>query len=371
MKITITWFLICLFGFLCSVCMADMIYLKNGRNIEGKIIKEDSQRITIDVGIGKMSLEREDIERIERYGHADQTLLNDKWGKLYYDHPDFVPERLKDILDAFNDLKKARADARRARDDRDTTVKKIDKLNIEIHEINIKLSSISNGLSEADPKKNVNHYNSLVKEHNSLIANIKLIQDETAELKKQLSELEGAVSGYVDKAQAFKAMLIERRSHLSASLSSQEKFFFSEMESSLSMVDDDFTKYEVGYSNTSGGIVVNALLDRSVRANFLVDTGATHTTISSDIARRLGRSPEKDTAYFFATVADGRKAKAYPLILESLRVGGVEMQNVEAAVLEGQESLGVDGLLGMNFLGNFVMEIDSKSNKLILKEFNP
>ena len=70
-------------------------------------------------------------------------------------------------------------------------------------------------------------------------------------------------------------------------------------------------------------------------------------------------------------MADGRRVEAIPFILKSVKVGEAEVKNVYAATFKEEVTSGADGLLGMTFLDNFVMQIDAKNNKLVLEEFTP
>jgi predicted aspartyl protease len=70
-------------------------------------------------------------------------------------------------------------------------------------------------------------------------------------------------------------------------------------------------------------------------------------------------------------LADGSKVKAKPVILKSIKVGDAQLNNVQAAIIEKKGISEEDGLLGMSFLKNFLVRINTKENKLILEEFNP
>jgi predicted aspartyl protease len=45
--------------------------------------------------------------------------------------------------------------------------------------------------------------------------------------------------------------------------------------------------------------------------------------------------------------------------------------NVPAAIIDKKGTSDEDGLLGMSFLKNFLVRINTKENKLILEEFSP
>lgn len=85
---------------------------------------------------------------------------------------------------------------------------------------------------------------------------------------------------------------------------------------------------------------------------FLVDTGATLVSFSSDDAQRLGidyRAGRRGVT----EVADGRRVTAYAVKLDSVTVGDITLFNVEGQVHEGR-SIGF-ALLGNSFLGRTEM----------------
>ncbi len=96
----------------------------------------------------------------------------------------------------------------------------------------------------------------------------------------------------------------------------------------------------------------------TVQARLLLDTGAGITTISPRLASRLGIRPEHTTRTV-GRVADGSFISANNIIVDYLQVGPKTKQSVEVAVLQmnGPE-MGFDGLLGMNFLGDFRYHIN-------------
>jgi len=90
---------------------------------------------------------------------------------------------------------------------------------------------------------------------------------------------------------------------------------------------------------------------------FLLDTGATSVTISSADAVRLGIDYRKGPRGMTNT-ANGT-APAYRVMLDTVRVGDVSMNNVEGIVMEGN-ALSI-GLLGMSFLNRMEMRRDGQT----------
>jgi len=58
---------------------ADIIYLKNGRSIEGIIKSEDESSIKLDIGIGTVGFKKNEIERITRSSEDESGQLRQKW----------------------------------------------------------------------------------------------------------------------------------------------------------------------------------------------------------------------------------------------------------------------------------------------------
>jgi len=117
-------------------------------------------------------------------------------------------------------------------------------------------------------------------------------------------------------------------------------------------------------------IVVDVLLNKKVEARFVLDTGASYTIITKDIAKKLGFKVDGVKSDMSLQVADGRKIEAKHVVLESVRVEKSEAKNVDASVMLDDKikmDFG-DGLLGMSFLKQFNFKIDLKNKKLILEK---
>jgi len=96
--------------------------------------------------------------------------------------------------------------------------------------------------------------------------------------------------------------------------------------------------------------------------NFIVDTGATWVSLNSAEAARLGIDYRAQGQRRRVETAMGY-TDAYLVSLERVAVGGVELENVEAAVLEGTSPSEV--LLGMSFLKR--VNLQSSGRALLLQ----
>jgi clan AA aspartic protease (TIGR02281 family) len=115
--------------------------------------------------------------------------------------------------------------------------------------------------------------------------------------------------------------------------------------------------------------VVTALLNGKVKAKLLADTGASMVVISRDVATRLGITDTGKEGKISVVLADGSVTTAVPITLDSVKVGASELKNVRAAISESAPGSGLDGLLGMTFLGHFHVKMDAKENSLVLEKY--
>ena len=97
--------------------------------------------------------------------------------------------------------------------------------------------------------------------------------------------------------------------------------------------------------------------------DFLIDTGATWVAMNAATARRLGIDFRYRGKTAWVNTANGT-VKTYRVILDSVRVGDIELTNVQGAVLEGSSPQEI--LLGMSFLNR--VEMKHQGELLLLRK---
>jgi len=126
---------------------------------------------------------------------------------------------------------------------------------------------------------------------------------------------------------------------------------------------------EAGFDKQGNDIIVSALLDKKVEVSLVLDTGASITMITRDVAKKLGLNVDRLKPDMHPQLADGRQVNAKYIIIDSVKVENSEARKVEACILLDQSaSIGADGLLGMSFLKRFNFKVDHKAKKLILEK---
>jgi clan AA aspartic protease (TIGR02281 family) len=109
------------------------------------------------------------------------------------------------------------------------------------------------------------------------------------------------------------------------------------------------------------GMLVKVLVNGSVSAPFLVDTGATDVLIPAALAKRLGIEPGPETRTKTYRTANGVVTQA-AVMLRSVDVGGAVVENVPASISPNMEI----GLLGLSFFNHFTYHIDAAAGELTL-----
>ncbi|MDD2734214.1 MAG: retropepsin-like aspartic protease [Desulfuromonadaceae bacterium] len=101
---------------------------------------------------------------------------------------------------------------------------------------------------------------------------------------------------------------------------------------------------------------------RTVTTLLLLDTGATNTSISPALARRLGVQTTETTGGK-ARLADGSMVQTAHVVVDSVTVGPKAKRYLTVQIIprSGNEET---GLLGMNFLGDFPHIIEARAGTI-------
>lgn len=109
-----------------------------------------------------------------------------------------------------------------------------------------------------------------------------------------------------------------------------------------------------GMFNISGSI-------NGFQVPFVVDTGATLVSMNSNVADRVGIDYKLSGQVGYSNTASGR-SKIYIVKLKKVRIGDIELHNVQGAVHEGD--FPIVTLLGMSFLSKLDMKREGRIMEL-------
>ncbi len=116
-----------------------------------------------------------------------------------------------------------------------------------------------------------------------------------------------------------------------------------------------------------GSLLVTVQLNHTRTAQLILDTGATMTVLSNDVALDLGLIASTNTQLTTVNTAGGQ-IQVNVTKLSSIQAGSAQVNNVNVAIHDLPDGpAGIDGLLGMSFLNHFLVTLDTTQGQLHLK----
>ena len=116
-------------------------------------------------------------------------------------------------------------------------------------------------------------------------------------------------------------------------------------------------------------IIPNVRINNKVTGDFLLDTGASVCTINENTLNELKLNP-KDFLPIKTLTANG-ECDTILMLLQSITIDGMKAFDLKAA-LNKENTFGEDknilGIIGINFLRNFIITLDIDNNKLIIRK---
>lgn len=129
-------------------------------------------------------------------------------------------------------------------------------------------------------------------------------------------------------------------------------------------------RFEVPYTPYEGGarrIILSVTLNNSVTVPMALDTGSPGMIISGALATRLGIFRGDEGKLLVTASGIGGKAPAVLTIIDAVRISGAEDQFVPT-IITGRLSDSFEGLVGMDFLANYSIQVDAGRQVVVLTE---
>jgi hypothetical protein len=124
------------------------------------------------------------------------------------------------------------------------------------------------------------------------------------------------------------------------------------------------------FEGTARRIIIPVTFNDSVTARMLLDTGSPGLMISPELAERLGLVEERKGRLRVMAAGIGGSVAASLAIVDTVRVGDAHSEFLPATITKIPSS-SFEGLVGMDFMANYRIEIDTKNNVLVLNELPP
>ena len=115
-----------------------------------------------------------------------------------------------------------------------------------------------------------------------------------------------------------------------------------------------------------GGLLLVPVQIDALDFEFLVDTGAAYTAISTNLATLLDLTPSPQRQLRIV-LAQGAPLNMPQVLLPELLIGRMRLSQVDALVMTFPAALMLDGILGMNVLSQFRMTLENDTSTLVLR----
>ncbi|MEO8326588.1 MAG: retropepsin-like aspartic protease [Nitrospirota bacterium] len=123
----------------------------------------------------------------------------------------------------------------------------------------------------------------------------------------------------------------------------------------------------VPLTKSGGSFLVHVILNQERSAQLIVDTGASMTVLSTQVAIDLGILGTTDNELLTVNTAGG-SVQVNMNYLSSISVGTAQATNVAVALHDLPDiPEHIEGLLGMSFLKHFLVTLDAEHARLILR----
>lgn len=132
----------------------------------------------------------------------------------------------------------------------------------------------------------------------------------------------------------------------------------------------ELKKYKVPYmpyEGTARRIIIQVTFNGSVTAPMLLDTGAPGMLISSRLADKLGLFDKNNGNLLIEAGGIGGSVPAIRTIIDTVQVGEAK-DNFIPTTIAKSISGSFEGLIGMDFMANFNISIDTRKHLLIFEE---
>ncbi|MCK5355126.1 MAG: clan AA aspartic protease [Methyloprofundus sp.] len=361
--------LLSLFAFCSSLALADKIVLKNGRNFSGTIKKQTATHITLDIGGGSISLRKSSIESITKNDDSTATQTNRPPTNVLIELD--PPNELMDIANRYKKLQKERFSAIQAKKKAQAIKRERAALLKRFAQEKKRYFAAAQRVTHAQPNNNVRAYNNLVHKQNQASNKLKATQNKISLSFKKVSHGEKTISRYQLSLENMQQQVkLRKTADVALENGKQAQLFWAKLDKKLSRLNEEFKHVSIAHDNANDHMILTMRINDRVNGRFLLDTGATYVTLSQAMATRLNLN--SSSLYTIPLkIADGSTIRGKVTVLNSMSVSGVQAKQVTAVILPAPPKQGVDGLLGMSFLREFVVNIDSANNKIIFERFEP
>ena len=133
---------------------------------------------------------------------------------------------------------------------------------------------------------------------------------------------------------------------------------------------EELKRYEIPYiafEGTARRIIIPVTINGYITANMALDTGAPGMQISFELASKLGVLDEDESSLWIVAGGIGGTVPAVFTVIDTVQIGEAEDSFIPT-IVSPLPSKEFEGLIGMDFLSKYSVQIDTVRNVLVLEE---
>ncbi len=350
-----------------GLARADSIGFRSGGEIQGVIVDETDADVTIKTGPGTATFKKSQLRSIFHDATANAEMKRD-WQSQYFASPEFLPPSLRPLAQDFRALAGRQTAALQAQNQIARARTELTQVENQLRDLQQQNVEVAAKLQRANPAKDPDAYNNLVRANNDIVSRTTLLQNRRSQLAALDTSGRAAIAAYFTTLSSFRDSLETERAKQPAGEPS--RVFFAKAGEQLAAMSAALQEVRIPMNDARGHALVSARINDRDDARLLVDTGASFVTFTAASATRLHLKWDKSQKIKME-LADGKKIDVHPVTLDSLKIGDARLNSVSAVVIPDGHIEDVDGLLGMSFLREFDVQLDSARGQILLHRLPP
>lgn len=344
---------------------ADRIQFTHGGELEGVIIGETTNEVTLKMGPGSATFRKNTLRAIHRDADAN-TSLRGEWQEVHFAEDEFVPPELRPLAAQFRALRGLRDAASRAQAILARDEAAVERIATEAPDLLQRSAEIVISLQRVKPEQDPAGYNALARTNNAIVARLAEMGLQKRALETQMQTNRATVNGYLHSLAAFREAFEEPA--IRRATGGQARIFLEKAGAELAAMQASLQEVRIRMDprQRDHAFALVRINDR-FDAKLLVDTGASYVSLSAATAARINVTGDRRNPVRLK-LADGRETEGYPLTLDTMRIGEAVIHKVPAIVMPDVSHEAIDGLLGMSFLRHFDVRLDPVRGELQLRK---
>lgn len=351
-------------GMLWGFASGDLIVLQGGRTIEGTVVESNPDSIVVEMAMGRVTLSRSKVLRIEPTREGDQRRDALKLAVT--------------LEQELGDLKRSLSSLHSLNGKFSVLSVKVQREEAAVHRLEDSLAQLQRRRTEAIealqpyaqyhgrrvPQRIYEQYVSAQTAHQVASARVSECEQELANARRELSLTRQQLSECRNQMQEQARSIRSRRDEL------VEKGYpideMQDIDKTLERYGDGALFQQIPLRREGNSLFLNVRLNDQLTEEFILDTGCSTMLLTRDVVERLGVRSDAYLGVSTTQIADGSLIEVQNVYLDSVEVNGVRAGRV-LAQFALSENGPVPLLLGMSYLERFRFSIDAQRGLLILE----